>query len=96
MTRSEEFYERMYLFAVNSLSLIKTLPRASHNTEYGKQLIRSSASIGANYIEALEGLSKKDFAHRLRVCRKEARESVHWLRLISDANTPNSSRALSI
>ena len=42
--------------------------------------------MGANYIEALEGLSKKDFIHRLRICRKETRESVHWLRLIKDSN----------
>ena len=52
------------------------------NIEDGKQLIRSSGSIGANYIEASESLSKKDFYHRLRISRKEAKESIYWLKLI--------------
>lgn len=54
--------------------------------EYGSQLVRSSASVGANYIEALEALSKKDFLHRLKICRKEAKESMHWLRLIRETS----------
>lgn len=63
------------------------LPRTQYNLEYGDQLIRSSASPGSNYIEALEALSRKDFVHRLKICRKEVRESVHWLRLIQEANS---------
>ena len=47
-----------------------------------RQLIRSSGSVGANYIEANESLSKKDFLFRLRVCRKEAKESSYWLELV--------------
>jgi four helix bundle protein len=46
-------------------------------------LVRSSGSVGANYIEANEALSKKDFVHRIRICRKEAKESRYWLRLIN-------------
>ena len=49
--------------------------------EYGKQLIRSSGSVAANYIEANESLSKKDFYHRIKICRKEAKESKLWLNL---------------
>jgi four helix bundle protein len=45
-------------------------------------LIRSSGSIGANYIEANEAISKKDFVHRLRISRKEAKETRYWLRLV--------------
>lgn len=54
---------------------IKSLPRSIANIEDAKQLIRSSGSVGANYIEAEESLSKKDFAMRVKICRKEAKES---------------------
>ena len=47
------------------------------------QLIRSSGSIGANYIEANEALSKKDFYHRIKICRKESKETIYWLKLIN-------------
>jgi four helix bundle protein len=47
-----------------------------------KQVIRSSGSVGANYIEAQEAFSKKDFYHRIKICRKEAKESNYWLELI--------------
>jgi len=53
------------------------------NQEYVKQLIRSSASVGANYIEANESLSKKDFLMRMKISRKEAKESTYWLKLIT-------------
>lgn len=58
------------------------LPRSISNREYVTQLIRSSASIGANYIEANESLSKKDFLMRIKISRKEAKESIYWLELI--------------
>jgi four helix bundle protein len=50
-------------------------------------LIRSSGSVGANYIEANESLGKADFAMRIKICRKEAKESVYWLRLLLDTNS---------
>ena len=56
------------------------------NTEEGKQLIRSSGSVGANYIEANDSLSKKDFVMRVKICRKEAKESRYWLDLIDTRN----------
>ena len=58
------------------------VPRRPSNVEDTRQLIRSSGSVAANYIEAQEGLSRKDFFYRVKVCRKEARESGLWLRLI--------------
>lgn len=64
------------------MEFIKTLPRTIPNTEMVKQLVRSAGSIGANYIEASEALSKKDFAMRIKICRKEAKETIYWLRLI--------------
>lgn len=52
------------------------------NKEDSKQLIRSSGSVGANYIEANEALSKKDFRMRIKISRKEAKGSRYWLRLV--------------
>lgn len=52
------------------------------NFEYGKQLIGASRSVGSNYIEANEALSKKDFVMRIKICRKESKESRYWLRLV--------------
>lgn len=69
-------------FAKRVRAFIKELPRTMANIEDGKQLIRSSGSVGANYIEANEALSKKDFLMRIKICRKETRESEHWLRLV--------------
>lgn len=61
---------------------MKTLPRHDNNVVDGRQLLRCSASIGANYIEANEALGKKDFLCRLRISRKEAKESRFFLRLL--------------
>lgn len=77
--------ERTSTFAKNSRIFVKKLPKTIANIEDGKQLIRSSGSVGANYIEANEALSKKDFILRVKICRKEAKESRYWLQL-SDTN----------
>jgi len=60
---------------------VRNLPKYIPNIENGKQLIRSAGSMGANYIEANESLSRKDFAMRIKISRKEARESEFWLEL---------------
>ncbi len=74
--------ERTFRFAGDIRSFVKRLPRNLCNLEDGKQLIKSSGSVGANYIEANEALSKKDFSFRIKICRKEAKESRYWLRLV--------------
>ena len=66
--------ERTFLFASRVRRLTKRLHRTIENIEDIKQLIRSSGSVGANYIEANESLSKKDFLMRIKICRKEAKE----------------------
>ena len=73
--------ERTYLFAKRCRELAKKLPRTVSNLEDGRQLIRSSGSVAANYIEANESVSRKDFALRIKIARKEAKESQPWLRL---------------
>lgn len=65
---------------------VKTFPKTIANIEDVKQVVRSSGSVGANYIEANESLSKKDFLMRIKICRKESKESAYWLRLIVDTN----------
>ncbi|MFH1833353.1 MAG: four helix bundle protein [Candidatus Levyibacteriota bacterium] len=82
----ELLYKRLFAFAQKCQQLINKLPKTAYNSEYGRQLIRSSSSPGANYIEAIEASSRKDFTHRLKICRKEAKESIHWLMLIQSAN----------
>ncbi|MBI2622949.1 MAG: four helix bundle protein [Candidatus Liptonbacteria bacterium] len=79
--------ERTARFAERCGGFVKKLPKLIPNLEYGKQLTRSSGSQAANYIEANEALSKKDFVHRIRICRKEAKESSLWLRLCDIADS---------
>ena len=74
--------DRTFAFAKSCRALIKKLSKTTANFEDARQLIRSSGSVGANYIEANEALSKKDFIPRIKICRKEAKESRHWLRLL--------------
>ena len=57
-----------------------------------RQLLRSSGSVGANYIEANEAVSKRDFLHRLKIARKEAKESGFWLQLLIDLNPESEER----
>ncbi len=77
---------RTFQFAKNIALYVKQLPRNIQNLEYGKQVVRASGSVGANYIEANEALSKKDFVMRIKICRKEAKESAYWLGLIVQTN----------
>ena len=74
--------ERTFQFARRVRHFVKRLPRTICNFEDVKQVVRSSGSVGANYIEANESLSKKDFLVRIRICRKEAKETAYWLRLL--------------
>lgn len=78
--------ERTFQFAKRVRIWIKKLPKSIANDEDARQLIKASGSVGANYIEANEALSKKDFIFRLRICRKEAKESAYWTRLILECN----------
>ncbi len=85
-TKKYDLEERTQLFAKNVRLFVKKLSKTIANIEDSKQLIRSSGSVGANYIEANESLSKKDFLMRIKICRKEAKESRYWLRLIDVQN----------
>jgi four helix bundle protein len=78
--------DRTFEFARNVALYVRRLPRNISNLEYGKQVVDASGSVGANYIEANEALGKKDFLMRIKICRKEAKESAYWLRLIIETN----------
>lgn len=80
-SRQYDLEERTYQFARRCRDFVKNLPRTIANIEDGKQLVRSSGSVAANYIEANESISKKDFSHRIKIARKEVKESSLWLRL---------------
>ena len=74
--------DRTYEFALRARRLVKHMPRSIGNFEDGKQLVRSSGSVGSNYIEANEPLGEKDFLIHMKIARKEAKESRYWLRLL--------------
>jgi four helix bundle protein len=78
--------ERTLKLAVVVRNFIHLLPKTISNLEDSKQLVRSSGSVGANYIEANEALSHKDFIMRLRISRKEAKETIYWLNIILKTN----------
>ena len=81
-SKQYDLEDRTLRFARRVRAFVKQLPKSQANIEDGRQLIRASGSVGANYIEANESLSKKDFLMRVKICRKEAKESRYWLRLV--------------
>ncbi len=85
-TKLFDLEERTFQFAKRTALYVKQLPRSISNLEYGRQVVDASGSVGANYIEANEALSKKDFVMRIKISRKEAKESAYWLRLIVETN----------
>ncbi len=74
--------ERTFQFAKATRVFVKELPATVANAEDVKQLVRASGSVGANYIEANECIGKRDFVMKIKTCRREAKESVYWLRLL--------------
>lgn len=85
-SKQYDLEERTFKFARDSRVFIKKVPRTIANIEDSKQLARSTGSQAANYIEANEALSKKDFVMRVKICKKEAKESRLWLKLIDVGN----------
>lgn len=85
-SKQYDLEERTFKFAKYVRQFVKGLSKTIANLEDSKQVIRSSGSVAANYIEANESLSKKDFIMRIKICRKEAKESRLWLNLINVIN----------
>jgi four helix bundle protein len=80
------YEERTAKFGENVIDFVKDLKQNVINKPLISQLIRSATSIGANYREANQAVSKKDFRNKIHLCRKEANETKHWLRMILRAN----------
>jgi four helix bundle protein len=90
--KRRDLEDRTFRFAESVRAFVKQLPRSLSNTEDVRQLVRASGSVAANWIEADEALSKKEFLLRVKICRKEAKESRLFLRLV-DVGLPKTSTA---
>ena len=78
--------ERTALFGEAVIRFAKTIPKGTVTTPLVSQIVRSATSVGANYCEADDGVSKKDFLNKIGICKKEARETKHWLRMLATAD----------
>lgn len=78
--------DRTLKFAKNCLDLCKLVQRDTVSHELVKQFIRACCSVGANYREANDTITKKDFLHKIAICRREAKESKYWLELLLHTN----------
>lgn len=78
--------ERTAKFAENFIAQVKKLPQNSINRPLIEQGVAAVGSIGANYCEATEAESKKDFIHKISISKKEIKETKHWVRLLACAN----------
>ena len=88
--KTYDLEERTFKFAKATLAFLKCIDKSMANQEFARQLIRSSSSVGANYLEANNFLGKKDFTHKIGICRKEAKESNYWFKLIEiDEDNPS-------
>lgn len=96
MEKPFDLEERTYLFAKNCRIYVRKLPKTISNLEDGKQLVRSSGSVGANYIEANEKLGDKDFLFKIKTSRKEAKESKYWIRLLQELNPDYRENSISL
>jgi four helix bundle protein len=78
--------ERTARFGENIIDFVKLLSKNEINHPLISQIVRSATSIGANYMQAPQASSRKDFRNKIAICRKESNETKHWLRMISRAN----------
>jgi len=85
--RIYDLEERTAKFGEDVIEFVKNLPKDEVNRSLISQVVRSSTSIGANYMEADAAESKKDFRHKIGICKKEAKETRHWFRMIAKANS---------
>ncbi|MCX5648365.1 MAG: four helix bundle protein [Planctomycetota bacterium] len=77
--------ERTARFGEAAIAFAKRMPQTPVTARIIPQLVGAGTSVGANYAEADDAESKKDFRHKIGICRKEARESKHWLRMVAAA-----------
>ncbi len=91
MANDKKIYDledRTSKFGMNTIIFVKKIPHNLVDNIFISQLVRSATSIGANYCEADCAESRKDFEHKIAICKKESKETKHWLKMISTSN-PN-------
>ncbi|MCX6719031.1 MAG: four helix bundle protein [Candidatus Taylorbacteria bacterium] len=84
--KAYDLSERTAIFGESVIDFVRYLGVGTINRPIISQLIRSSTSIGANYMEADGAESKKDFIHKIAICKKESKETMHWFRMLAKAN----------
>jgi len=77
--------ERTAKFGEDIIKFAKKIPKGTETFPLISQLIRAGTSVGANYCEASDCHSKKDFLHKVGICKKESREVKYWLRMVVTA-----------
>lgn len=90
---SFDLEERTAKFGEDLIRFAKTIPQNVITMSLISQLVRSGTSVGANYSEADDAQSKKDFRHKISICKKGARETKHWLRMLATADATLKDRA---
>ena len=88
--------ERTAKLGENVILFCKQINRNQINDSIIRQLIKSATSVGANYCEADDAESKRDFKHKIGICKKEARETKHWLRMLSKSNPEIREKAIKL
>ena len=87
-----DLYERTSKFGVEVIVFVKSVKETTFNRSIITQLIRSATSIGANYMEADCAESKKDFNHKIGICKKESKETTHWLHMLATTEPDKAQR----
>ena len=85
-SKQYDLEERTARFGEKVIDLLKKLPENPINRRLIEQCAGSAGSLGANYCEANEAESRRDFQHKIGICKKETKETKHWLRLLAQAN----------
>ncbi|HEX9679040.1 MAG TPA: four helix bundle protein [Candidatus Saccharimonadales bacterium] len=86
VNQREDLGERLSQFGENVITLCKSVKRTAISHPIVSQLVRSSTSIGANYFEAINGSSRRDFRNKIFIAKKESQETKHWLRMLAKAD----------
>jgi four helix bundle protein len=84
MDNKYDLEERTSRFGGNIIKFCKTIKENNISKPIINQLVRSATSIGANYMEANAASSRKDFKNKIFICKKEAQETMHWLKMIAE------------
>ena len=92
-SKNFDLEERTSVFGEKVVEFAQSLPKNQVNNPLTEQFVRAGTSIGANYCEADGAESRKDFVHKISICKKEAKETKYWLRMISKANPTRVSEA---